>query len=496
MSTHNRRNHHFLKTTPLFVFAATLFCCFVIAPKCLRAQDAFPGWQHDQTLQERKAETFQLLRAGTLPERQSLDQFFDSCYFSEWTIPENHGKTQDFVQALLEVDFKDLNGAGRNYLLEKSLDSLRRMALDNAVNPIARYNAMYALGRLNAADSPTSRDPAVAYAPALAVLVGEMQNDNTPQSLRLAALLGIHRHVFLGIADETMRQTTIPNLLYKVIADGAPNQSRSPDEQAVLDWMRLRAIEALGGLKAIGDNVTLVDTLLQLMTNTEETIEVRCTVARVFGMLDYAAGADTGINYQMIGSALVQLTKSICENEMRMLDTLRDRERAASSTSGSSYSSPSYSSPSYSSPGSSYSATNENAAYETLPLEKRLEIDASVQRIKSHLSDIVTGMRGRLNGSPNGGIYPLLENTDPVAVQMLNVYRTVLLTFKMLDTGPEEPEPDPNSPYGPSTYVSSTTTRAADLPENHLKVNLAIIRAELEKLRIALDGITSDRARP
>lgn len=451
------KRYRLLLKAALFSFLPLLFLCGMASG--LSAQGgAYRGWQYDETLKARNADIFTQLKGGTIDaDRQGLEKFFENFYFAQWTLPENAGQVQRFSEILLETDFKDVSGSARDYLLNRTFDTLRKMAADSTVTPTARYNALYTIGKLNLQDRPSRTLPPVPYAPTLQYLVNECRKEENPQYLKVAALLGILRHIHLGSGDADMRGTELPTLLYGIIENGKPARGRDANDQALLDWFRIRALEGLGGLKSVGNNVRLTDILLAIVDNSEETIEVRCTAARTFGELDYnAATPGGGINYQRIANSLILLARAVGENEAQTITTLRDRERA---TRGGT------------SRVGSAAGPDTDPSYESQPLEKRLEIDASVQRLKANFTDIITGMRGRLQGTPNGGIALMLPEDDPVVNQMNQVNLAVRVLFKTLDSGPEE------------------TTGPTTPQENMLKVNLAIIREELQKFGLSMGKI-------
>lgn len=445
-----------------------------------QANSRYAAWQMDETLEARRTEIFSTLKTGTTgSETEGLRKFFGDYYFARWTKPESVGQVQIYARDMIDKDFKDIpTGAAREYLLNTTFDTLRKMVSDVTITPTARYNAVLAIGQLVQREAASRNDKPVPYAEALKYLVGEYGNKQNPDFIRLGALLGILRHTILGIADAEMKDKTIPALYFDTIQSGKPTPDRPRDEQELIDWFRLRALEGLGALKSPGENGKVVDALTTIIENGQESVEIRCRAARVFGELDFQAAvtAGTAINFQRLGTMLITLTKSACDSELLTIEDLRAKDRAERGDSAV--------------PvrmlGGGGNQADVGEAFAQLSPDKQLQVTAVVQRIKGGMADILYGIRGtRWGGSTTIGIVPMLPGDDPVAAKLNATTKAMSQFFKMLDEGP----PDAPAAPGNDPPKPAATAGAKRAEDKQLKVNLTMIRDELQFFRTALNEI-------
>ncbi len=459
-------------------------CCFLISLASLllytveAAAQAVPvGWQTDTTLSAKKNDYFGLLKANNIDsDRQGVEKFFDNFYFSRWTLPANTGQVRNFSQELLTQDFKDLAGGSRDYLLNKSFDTLRKMAADPTVTPTARFNAIYTIGSLNQREAPNASSPPVPYAQALAYLVKELDNKNNPEYLHLGALLGIQRHALAGINDGELKDTTLPAVLVKIVQEGKPAPNRDADDQEIIDCFRYRAVETLGALKGTGSRGEIVDLLLSVMENSQESIDLRCFAAKTLAELNFQAASTAGvqINYQRIGTVLLSLTKATCDIELRRIEDVRGKEKAKAGIGPLQ-------------PG----MADVDPDYTALSPEVQHEVLYSVQRLKNEFYGIMMGVRGpRPTGTTTIGVLPMLPEEDPIATKLNSTVKAITQLFKYLDDGPTD-KPAPVAAAAGLDPMGGGLAPAAKPDPKALKVNLALIRDKLQEFSTTLDGIIS-----
>lgn len=489
---------HRILFNPVSIFF--LFSVFVfVSGSSVSAQGRYTAWQHDETLANRQAEIFGGFTAILESDRQGVDKFFDTFYFSRWTVPTEQGKVHGYAKDMIEKDFKDMTGSARTYLLNKSFDTLRKMAADASVPPTARYNAMLAIGQLNQTEASARNAKPVPYSQSLEYLVKEYRNTKNPDYVRLGAMIGIHRHVLVDVADATMKDETLPTLFVNIVREGKPIANRKAEEQELIDWFRIRAIDGLGALKAagIGGNSAIVDLLVELIENVQESNDIRVRAARALGELDFQAhigGGGAAINFQRLGSQLITLCKQICDSEISALNDLRAQEMAAQG--GGAALGGRNPSPLGGGIGGAGTGAGSGAALNLANDPKQVaEVKKSMQRIKTAYGDILYGIRGtRWAGQTTVGVLPMITPSDDVVVSKLNLTtRAMSQLFKILDDGRPE---DPNAPAtgalagggtvgGPGGSGGAATVPAEKLP----KVNLTILREELEVFSATMDSI-------
>ena len=460
---------------PLLLVSLLLFTAEAVA-----AQAVPTGWETDTDLAAKKAEYFALVKANNVgSDQQGVDQFFDKYYFARWTLPTGTGSVRGYAQELLAQDFKDLTGPAREYLLNKSLDSLRKMAADPNVTSTGRFNAIYTIGLLNQRDAPSGSAPPVPHPQALPYLIDEFgKKDENPDYIRLGALLGIQRFAVLGIADVETRDVTLPALLVRAIQEGKPAQNRGADEQELLDWFRHRVLEVLGALKATGQRGEVVDLLLEIIESSQETPDLRCFAAKTLADLNFQAANTAGIqiNYQRLGTVLLSLGKTISDIELRRVDDTRNKERAKSGI------------------GPPLPGMPEiDPDFVNLPPETQQEVTNAVQRIRTEFFDIMQGVRGvRPTGATTVGVLPMLASDDPVAEKLNKMTRAISQLFDFLDKGSPDRPPPVTQQLLSSDMLGPASPRATAPPKPNapvLKVNLLQIRDKLQEFSTTLDEI-------
>ncbi len=470
------------------------------------------SWEYDPALAAKKDGYFSAFRSGNVDsDRAALDQFFDKYYFARWTALEDLGEgqmvsagtAQEGVQDLFK-DFQAVTGNARTYLLDKSFQTLQKMAADPLAHPSARVNAVFAIGRLTLREPAARNAPPTLYAPTLPYLIAEYQKADTPQFIKLAALNGVVRHAGAGIEDETLKNETVPNFFLSIISAGRPGQNVNREEQDMKDWFRSVAMDGLAGLKSVGTGGKTINALVALMGDVSETLEIRTKAARTLGDLDYqaAATAGTNLNYQAYATVLITLMKTTCDEELQTVIQLRDKARVTMGSSGmgsSSMGSMSTSMPT--APG-----MEVDPPYASMTLEGKSDVAGAVQSIKSNVQNIVYGLRGnRHTGTATQGIQPMLPQDDAVANNITAMMtKGVVPLFKILDEGPPETELRARNAMMGSTGSTSAgynatgrgrtpppsgRTQAAD--EKVLNVNLLDIRNALQAFGTELDGIIS-----
>ena len=425
-----------------FCFVAVSLALFLLVTVQAVAQVSI-GWQTDAALATKKTDYFALLKANNIDsDRQGVEKFFDNYYFSRWTLPGATGSVRGYALELLTQDFIDLTGGARDYLLNKSFDTLRKMAADQTVTQAARYNAIYTIGLLNQRDAPNNTTRPVPYAPALEFLVKEYEKqDVNPDFIRLGALLGMYRHALLDIVDVEMRETTLPTLMKKIVEDGKP-ADRTADEQELLDCFRLRALDTLGALKSTGPRNEVVRLFLGVMENDQESLDVRCYASRKLADLNFQAATQAGIqiDFQRIATALLELTKATCDIELKLVDAARTKEKAKTGIGG------------IGGIGDPFLGRSDvDPVLAPMSVETQHEVTSVIQRIKSEFTDINWGIRGnQFSGATTVGILPMLPSDDLFASKLSDTSKAISLLFKFLDEGPTETPALPGSrPAGP-----------------------------------------------
>ena len=179
------------------------------------------------------------------------------------------------------------------------------------------------------------RRPPVPYRDAFPPLVTYAADEKQNDAVRLAALLGVKRHVelrtrFPQFAGQlpTSEQTTVLGNTVKPDSTDQPPPGRTRDGH---DWMRAIAAEALGLLGIPGPNSTAVSSLVQLVGQSDARLSARCAAAKALGQINFGTSKP---NAAAIVEPIVRLAADCCEAEHQFLSVILANEAAAAEADG------------------------------------------------------------------------------------------------------------------------------------------------------------------
>ncbi|MCS7306356.1 MAG: hypothetical protein NZ602_14765 [Thermoguttaceae bacterium] len=241
-------------------------------------------WPVDEAQRKNRSEVPKLLRAGTLSPEQIkfLNEYYTQYGLARWTQVANRAEVRKYREELLR-ELGQAEGQAHDQVVQMVMNLLIKMAEGNH-HPAARVNAVLALGELNQVEPKPNKPPEPLHA-AQPILLQMVQNPQTPDVLRVAALVGLRRHAELAaVADQSKGQwvTVLVNIL----------QERSPSGRAAVGhaWLRQLAIEVLELLKTPGPNGQAALALMNVLNDTNASINLRVSAARALGNLDYSQG--------------------------------------------------------------------------------------------------------------------------------------------------------------------------------------------------------------
>lgn len=201
------------------------------------------------------------------------------------------------------------------------------------LHPAVRFNAMLLIGDLNAQERGVQRQFPVPYRQALQTLVLVFRDPKEPESLRMAALLGILRHAKLDWSLAGPEKLTGPQrggligLMRQVVETKTPPAGSSPEG---LIWMQRRAIETLSALGAVGEDPAITTTLVSLVGDAKSPPSLRCAAANA---LRYTP-AQGKLDPVQASNRLGQLATAICQNELAWIETTKEKEARKKLVSG------------------------------------------------------------------------------------------------------------------------------------------------------------------
>lgn len=274
--------------------------------------------------------------------RAAADEFFNQYFFPQWTTEEGLKNIGNERQWLIRELQGAKDAAGRKYLLDTTLIALRRI-VDDHYRPASRYNAMLTISLLNDVEATigaqvTAPEPMAA---ALPFIVQQYEKAENPEAVRLAALLGMIRHVELENFKPTTSPPIPPALKTKIIdhfvqlaEEVDPPAGRDPD---VHTWFRRRAIEGLAAACLMTPDPRLVTVIENLIRDEEELLPVRVAAAAALGRISLqspvkveAATLAKDLGYLALVACDAELTAAL---ERRKQDIERE-QRIAGTYSG------------------------------------------------------------------------------------------------------------------------------------------------------------------
>jgi hypothetical protein len=281
----------------------------------------------EEGLKDQRFEVRRILREGQFAndqERELVKRYYWNYRFPNWTRKDNQNRLPKMRQDLRNDLRTAGSGAPHSFLNQQILDYMAKMASSERVHPAPRVNAILMIGELNQVEAARPGAIPTPLPDALPVLVRTLQNDDLPEALKAAALVGIDYQVRFGQLGDDAR-AALRRQMTELLTAAAPPAGRSA---AGHRWMRARAAEILGHLRGPGENGTVAQALGQVVADRGASMMVRCAAAEALGGLDYAdiEGLDTTPMANALASLAVD---AIREEALRYQEDVQREEEEA-----------------------------------------------------------------------------------------------------------------------------------------------------------------------
>ena len=287
----------------------------------------------DRTILEvLRSETWPLDDAAT---KSRFDSWFTRYYFGSLTRPDHLDqwveRRQDFLdRRLVQIRTQRM----REYVIKLTAQTMTSIVREN-YHPAARYNAMLLIGMLNSSEAVTVGDakgPPVPLIFALKFMLDELNNPQQLDAVRVAALIGIQRHVRIDRDLPDANRRLVRNNAETMIVDAMTNllNAKEPPEgrtAAGHAWMQRQAAEVLGLLGSVGQGNRVVTTLEQVIADDARPIALRCAAADALGQLSFPA--DSNLDAVAIAKKLGVAAVLACYEEIQRVEEVQAREQAA-----------------------------------------------------------------------------------------------------------------------------------------------------------------------
>lgn len=184
-----------------------------------------------------KAQAEAMVRSGPVADEQTFDAYW-KWHFAQLTRYELRNKLPA-IRSLFKQKLKDRQGAAQARLVKEiALPMLTEIVEDAGYDTIVRYNALLMLGDLNQTEPNARGQGAVALAEALPTLLKfldpKLPANDTNDTLRVAALIGVQGHAERGGVRDAQRRQQVQKLLQQIADETNPPVGRQPE---VHEWI-------------------------------------------------------------------------------------------------------------------------------------------------------------------------------------------------------------------------------------------------------------------
>jgi hypothetical protein len=249
-----------------------------------------------------------ILRSGKFADDQKkkdFDAYYNTYALARWSQPSNINNLREYHRDLMINLVQAKSGEVHDYLNNLVLDYMSKLAKNN-YHPAVRINAMLTIGDLNSIDlsytQPTQNTP---LPDAVKVLLEAINDAKQIEPVKIAALVGINRHVTPGVNDPQ-----IFNTMLKLVSDA---NAADPSDIGRA-WMSKQAAEILGLLGNPGTNNQAVKLLSGFVGDAKAPFFLRLTAAEALGK-KYAGAS--GLNPVDLAKSLGQLMRDACNEELK-----------------------------------------------------------------------------------------------------------------------------------------------------------------------------------
>jgi hypothetical protein len=280
-------------------------------------------------------------------ERERFDAYFERYALPRWTYQVNAPLLPAFRREMQQLLWFGKTGEPHDRLNELILTVLGPvMAGTDLANPAAkenyhvatRVNAALMIGELNAVE-PAPTAPPSPLSAALTLLIRTAQDQDSPDAVRVAALVGVSRHVQLwraGGGSLPPAATAVQNLVLGILAESAPPEGRTPEGHS---WMRAQAMAILGELAPPAatpvpplGNAPLAKVLADVAADSAVPLPTRTRAAETLGRLNYSGA--TGLNPSELSLAIGRAALDACDAEAGSVSRRRLKARLAAAWFG------------------------------------------------------------------------------------------------------------------------------------------------------------------
>ena len=273
----------------------------------------------DQNQQNKIRDIGPTLNSGKFADNQQktdFDTYYNTYALPRWTQLNTLNKLRDYHKELFSNLSRAKSGEVHDYLNKLVLDYMGKIAKSEKYHPSVRINAMLTIGDLNSVDSIQAAQN-IPLADAMPVLLETVNNDKQIVPVKIAALVGVNRHVTMGVNDPQV-QPVFSAMLKLVTGANAADLGQA--------WMCKQAVDILGLLGNLGTNNQVPKLLSAYAGDAKAPFFLRLSAADALGKLKYDGAS--GLDPVALAKSLAQLMLDACDVELKTKGTpAADRQK-------------------------------------------------------------------------------------------------------------------------------------------------------------------------
>jgi hypothetical protein len=282
----------------------------------------FAGWAKVESAAETR--TYREAMKGGGPFDQAARGFLEEIALPQLALEANRSTIERVRKRMREFLLADIaNEKAADEAIKAAMSFMETLAGKDDADTVVRVNAMLLIGELQSMD----RKP---WQPAAAVLAGAAANADLPKAVRIAACVGLAKHVEAtkGVAEEQQRMAAVAVPAITAILNEPAKEPTSQTMAVENDWMAARCLSMLPQLGPLSP-ATAAD-VVRILNEDNRSINVRVRAATA---LAAAGGADSKIDKTAVIQSIGALATSALERDVAAADKLL-LDRQYSGTSG------------------------------------------------------------------------------------------------------------------------------------------------------------------
>jgi uncharacterized membrane protein YgcG len=291
------------------------------------------SWKDSRQLSQFKSEKSNLFSGRRSSVNSAkLQDYYKNFLLAKLTDPRTYGK--DFAAIRRELT-NDLTSASQSASLHndmvQSLITEFTAILDANYHPATQVNAIILLAGLNSQERSLSGAPATPEKAAFPILRARLEKADAPLGIRLAALIGVLRHVESDwfVKTPVDRQMTAEELSELTVLAKAIIAQDKPTEgidQAAHDYFRARTMDLFGSLASYTPSVDSLKFITDMVANKDVDMTLRSRAVFALGRQPFPSITNPDGDV-VVGSVLMYVSDA-CQQVVDGIDNFREAKKA------------------------------------------------------------------------------------------------------------------------------------------------------------------------